>query len=49
MTELQRDDIRELIRGSYRIVYWVRSPGRLEVLTVFHGARLLRLEAFRGP
>ena len=44
--ELQRDVIRELVRGGYRIVYWLRSNERVEVLTVFHGARLLRLEAF---
>jgi len=42
--ELRRPDLRELIHGSYRIVYRVRSPERVEVLTVFHGARLLRLE-----
>jgi toxin ParE1/3/4 len=37
--EYQRADIRELILGSYRVVYRLRS-GAAEVLTVFHGARL---------
>jgi toxin ParE1/3/4 len=37
--ELDRADIREVIEGSYRIVYLV-GPGVVHVLTVFHGARL---------
>lgn len=37
--EYQRPDIRELVLGSYRVVYRLRS-GQVEVLTVFHGARL---------
>ncbi len=37
--EFHRPELREVIRGSYRIVYRLR-PDRAEVLTVFHGARL---------
>ncbi len=37
--EYQRLDVREIILGSYRVVYRLRS-GQAEVLTVFHGARL---------
>jgi addiction module RelE/StbE family toxin len=37
--EYQRPDIREIILGSYRVVYRLRT-GAAEVLTVFHGARL---------
>ncbi len=37
--ERDRADIRELIEGSYRIVYLV-APEVVHVLTVFHGARL---------
>lgn len=37
--EIQRQDIREVLVGSYRIVYLV-GPGTVHVLTVFHGARL---------
>lgn len=44
--ELKHEDLRELIRGSYRIVYRLRSLERVEILTIFHGARLLRLEPF---
>jgi len=40
--ELQRPDIREVLVGSYRIVYQV-GPGVVHVLTVFHGARLFPL------
>ena len=42
--ELQRDQIRELLRGSYRIAYRVADPTLVEIITVVHGARLLRLE-----
>lgn len=37
--EYQRPDLRELILGSYRVVYRLRH-GQAEVLTVLHGARL---------
>jgi toxin ParE1/3/4 len=37
--EFQRAHLRETILGSYRVVYRTR-PNRVEVLTVFHGARL---------
>ena len=37
--EFQRPELRETILGSYRVVYRLRAD-RVEVLTVFHGARL---------
>jgi addiction module RelE/StbE family toxin len=37
--EFRRPDLREVILGSYRIVYRLRDD-TIEVLTVFHGARL---------
>ena len=37
--EFQRPDLREIILGSYRVVYRTRAEA-VEVLTVFHGARL---------
>ncbi len=40
--ELGDDAIREVIHGNYRIVYRVRHDV-VEIVTVFHGARLLRL------
>ena len=39
--ELGDDDVREVIHGSYRFVYRLRTDA-VEVLTVFHAARLLR-------
>lgn len=38
--ELKDRAIREIILGNYRIVYRVRA-GAVEVLTVYHSARLL--------
>jgi plasmid stabilization system protein ParE len=38
--EYQRETIREVLEGDYRIVYRIRSQ-RVDVLTVRHGARLL--------
>ena len=40
--EIGNHDIRELIYRGYRIVYRLNS-GRVEILTVFEGHRLLRL------
>jgi toxin ParE1/3/4 len=39
MPELRREDVREVIEGSYRIVYRVTKVG-VEVLTVFEGHHL---------
>ena len=39
--EIGQEDVREIIFGSYRIVYVV-SEDEVNILTVFHAARLLR-------
>jgi len=39
--EFAQDDIREIIFGSYRIVYLV-SGDEISILTVFHSSRQLR-------
>ena len=39
--EFDLEDLRELIRGSYRIVYKIISKSRIDILTVHHSARLL--------
>ena len=41
--EIGHESIREIVQGNYRIVYRLRSD-TIEVVTVFHGARLLRLD-----
>ena len=45
--ELGRTEVRELLVGSYRIVYLV-GPGVVHILTVFHGARLFPLPTDAG-
>lgn len=51
--ELQRDDMRELLVGSYRVIYR-RKADVVEIATIRHGAHgepLLaqRLETYRSP
>jgi addiction module RelE/StbE family toxin len=41
--ELGDESIREVIHGNYRIVYRLRHD-LVEIATVFHGARLFRLD-----
>lgn len=38
--EYAREDIRELIEGSYRILYQIKTE-RIDVLTVIRGSQLL--------
>lgn len=38
--ELGREDIRELLRGNYRIIYRAGQE-RIDILAVYHSARLL--------
>ena len=45
--EFSRSDLRELIRGSYRIVYHVEAD-YVSIVTVFHTARLLGPEHIPG-
>ena len=39
--ELQNESIRQLTRGSYRIIYHVVDENQVEVLTVHRSSRLL--------
>ncbi len=39
--EFDREEIREIIESSYRIVYKV-CPERIDILAVLHGARSFR-------
>lgn len=38
--EIGEPTVREILRGMYRVIYRYRDE-RVEILTVFHGARLL--------
>ncbi len=40
VAELGREEIREVLQGNYRLIYRVRGR-RVDILTVFHGVRLL--------
>ncbi|MGB3848762.1 MAG: type II toxin-antitoxin system RelE/ParE family toxin [Tunicatimonas sp.] len=40
--EFDNESIRELIEGSYRIIYSVESEGSIGIARVHHAARLLR-------
>ena len=39
--EFNEENLRELIRGSYRIVYRIVDKNRIDILTVHHSARLI--------
>jgi addiction module RelE/StbE family toxin len=43
--EVGRVDIRELILGNYRIIYKIVDKDRIDILTIHHSAKILRLEA----
>ena len=43
--EIGREEIREVLQGSYRLIYRVKDE-RIDILTVFHGARLLDDSSF---
>ena len=37
--EINKDNIRELIEGTYRIIYKIVSKNKIDILTVHHSAR----------
>ncbi len=39
--ELNDNNVREIIKGSYRIIYQIQETMHVEILTVFHTSRLL--------
>jgi addiction module RelE/StbE family toxin len=43
--EIRDESIREIICGSYRIIYHIHSQNRVDVITVFHTSRLLNRES----
>jgi toxin ParE1/3/4 len=40
--EIQEENIRELIFGNYRIIYRIVNIDRIDILTIYHSARILR-------
>jgi toxin ParE1/3/4 len=39
--ELHDENVRELLVGSYRIIYLILSETRIDIISVIHGKRLL--------
>ncbi len=39
VTEIDKQNIRELIEGNYRIIYSIITENRIDVLTVHHSSR----------
>jgi len=39
--ELNKEDVREIINGSYRIIYKIISKTQIDILTVHHAGRLI--------
>jgi plasmid stabilization system protein ParE len=44
--ELGTDQLRELIIGPYRMIYYVTPNNRIEILTIHHGGMLLSNNTF---
>jgi toxin ParE1/3/4 len=41
--EKNEENLRELIEGNYRIIYEIVSADQIDILTVYHSARDLKL------
>lgn len=39
VSEMNNQNLRELIEGSYRIIYRIVNDKRIDILTVYHSAR----------
>ena len=39
--EFNNPNIRELIRGSYRIIYRIKNENQIDIITVHHSTRVL--------
>lgn len=42
--EVGKENIRELIVGSYRIIYNISNQHRIDILTVYHSYRMLKIK-----
>jgi len=39
VSEINKENIREIITGNYRIIYKIKSKNQLDILTIHHSAR----------
>ena len=44
--ETHREDIRELVFGNYRIIYWI-AKNKIAILTVRHGKQILPIDEIK--
>ena len=42
--EISLSEIREIIVGNYRLIYFIVDKDRIDILNVYHSSRLLNLE-----
>jgi addiction module RelE/StbE family toxin len=45
--EFNDKSVRELIEGNYRIIYRIKSELQVDILRIYHSARLLRRESIK--
>ena len=45
--EFNEKPIREILEGNYRIIYRIKSKTQIDILRVYHGARLLKKKNLR--
>lgn len=45
--EFKKKTIRELIFGNYRIIYRIKNEKQIDILRVFHSARLLKRKSIK--
>lgn len=44
VSELSDKSLREIISGSFRIIYRIKTDSLIEIITIHHSARLLKLD-----
>lgn len=37
--EIEKENVRELIEGNYRIIYHIKNEERIDILTIHHSSR----------
>lgn len=45
--EINKKSIREIVSGNYRIIYQLVNESQVDILRVYHSARLLKRETLR--
>jgi toxin ParE1/3/4 len=45
--EFKQKTVRELIEGYYRIIYRIKNKTQIDILRIYHVARLLRRKSIR--